>query len=848
MRIGDMAYQLDGAVFDLGALLARPALWLGNEALRAFLDEEAFLSLVARRRKGESAISVDPRLWLAPAPSRLPDLLDIVDTQDVTFHSIHTAGELLRAERPEARRGITHLHRALASGQLEHASLSRALLRRCAHALDEEVRRLAFRVLLPNEQPERLLETLSSFLESLGPMALRDEDLASLGERGLSDPQVNALLVELSSEDVLQAPVLAADRRLLIGAMRLVTACAMSHPSWYQPTRVPLARLTLHPDEEIAARANEELDRLRRGFSNWIGPNLRLAIDPDTGAEYGWRDVVTFDQNVSEEARRLLLQAIADTTLVRASVFLFSSGVLLGLADIPPGGALVTHLGSQHGKSVYRLSLTTRAREQFDVAINVAEDLHPAELREEIRWLMAAGAPPPLVEDFGGYYPEYGIFTEEFIPGEDVARQIARLERQQDLKRLELHWPFVVWNAARAYVAFWDRSGRRVTLREPTPAAFIVPSHDYQTGTRLVSISDRAQVAGFDQLLIRFDQAFIEPVVKAHPELRSDANDSMVLAAVVEALGLERARAVLERARHGVRGPAVERYLEELQHHGFTPKRVWFASRRYRRWIDVNPAATVEARGTMLGELWGTYRLAEIERWWPDTRIRFYRQTVFSQSRRDFQDALEGLMARIRALPSGGMSLEEQVAAIRSAVHPTPEEDYFLARMTYRYLGPTDDAALISLPSGDRRVTEVVLGLTDDEGNRFWVRSPVSPREVARLLHIFHEAALQVTFNADHEFLVALDHNETVKGGLFYRYLSPERVHMEKVVVSRKHRGKGVSDGLMHEFARRLRARGVRTLETGYFQPEYLRRYGFRTDPNSGGLVLDLASEATIRW
>jgi hypothetical protein len=32
----------------------------------------------------------------------------------------------------------------------------------------------------------------------------------------------------------------------------------------------------------------------------------------------------------------------------------------------------------------------------------------------------------------------------------------------------------------------------------------------------------------------------------------------------------------------------------------------------------------------------------------------------------------------------------------------------------------------------------------------------------------------------------------------------------------------------------------VRTVETGYFQPEYLRRYGFRTDPTSGGLVCDL--------
>jgi hypothetical protein len=44
----------------------------------------------------------------------------------------------------------------------------------------------------------------------------------------------------------------------------------------------------------------------------------------------------------------------------------------------------------------------------------------------------------------------------------------------------------------------------------------------------------------------------------------------------------------------------------------------------------------------------------------------------------------------------------------------------------------------------------------------------------------------------------------------------------------------------MREFARRLLAQGVKTLETGYFQPEYLRRFGFRTDPTSGGLVRDL--------
>ncbi len=237
-----------------------------------------------------------------------------------------------------------------------------------------------------------------------------------------------------------------------------------------------------------------------------------------------------------------------------------------------------------------------------------------------------------------------------------------------------------------------------------------------------------------------------------------------------------------------------------------------------------------------------------MEQSWPDTRIRFFRQTVFAQARFEVGVEIDRLMARARALPPGSLDLEEQVAAIRGSVTTTAEEDYFLARMTYRYLAPTDDAALISLPSGDRKVAEVVLGLTDEEGSRYWVRGPVSPREVARLLQIFQEANLAVTFTADHEFLLALDSKDAVLGGIYYRRLSPDRVHMEKLVVARKHRGKGVAEGLMRELVRRLRARGVRAVDTGYYQPDYMRRFGFRTEPTSGGLVLDLEVEPRFRW
>jgi long-subunit acyl-CoA synthetase (AMP-forming)/GNAT superfamily N-acetyltransferase len=838
MRIGDLAYAAAGTVFDLGALLSRPALWLGNEALRRFLGEEAFVSLVSRRRRGAGEVRVDARWWPPPEPGRVKDLLEAVEKAEPIFRSIHAAGELVRAERPEARRAIAHLHVGLGSPQPGHAALCRALLRRAADAPDEDVRRRAFRALLPNEEPGETLETLRLFLDRMGPLALRDEDLADLGERGLADAQLQALLEHLASDRANAEPADGSDRRLLIGAMRLVTATAIAHPLWFARVRIPLARLTLHDDPEIAARAGEELDRLRRGFSNWIGPNLRLAIDPQTGAEYAWKDVLVFDPNVPPAAQHHLLQALEDTTIVRASVFLLGRGVLLSLADIPPGGAAVSLLGRQHGKSVYRLSIHTRAREVFDLAINVADDMNFAELRQEVSWLLAAGAVPPLVEQFGGYFAEWGIFTEEFIPGDTVERQVARLVRQGESRRIRSLWPFVVWSALEGYVRFWDRTGRRLALREPSPAAFIVPSHDYHSGARLVSISDRTPCTTLDELLERFERAFVARLETSRPELKGDVGDELLLSAVIEALGLERGVALLSQAaQDSRRAIAIETFLERLREGGFTPKQVHFAARRYGRWLEVNPAATTEARGKMLGELWGTYRLAELEATWPDTRVRFFRQTVFAGARPELGTALDRLMTRARNLPPGGLDLEETVAALRSAVQPIAEEDWFLARLTYRHLAPTDEVALISMPSGGHYVTELVVALADDEGSRFTVRGPVSPREVARLLHMFHESNLQVSFTTDHEFLLCLDPKETVIAGLFYKQVGPDRVHMEKLVVARKHRGKGVGDGLMNEFCRRLAARGVNRLETGYFQPEYLSRYGFRTDPTSGGLV-----------
>ncbi|MBI5544567.1 MAG: GNAT family N-acetyltransferase [Deltaproteobacteria bacterium] len=675
---------------------------------------------------------------------------------------------------------------------------------------------------------------------------IRERDLARLGSRGgLSAAQVEALLGQLRAHAQAREVEERAEgrvRRTLVAAMRLLSAYAVAHPAWYPRLHIKLARLSLHADAAISARAAEELDRLQLGFRSWLGPNLRLAVDPETGREYGWRDVLVCDPQVPGQHQSLLSRAVAETPLLREAAFLFGRGALLSLVDLPPGSVRVEAAGSRADEALYRLSAQPRAGEPLEVALHLAEAVPVLELREEIHWLLTAGAPPPLVQAFGGYYPEHGLYTTEHIPGETVDQQLARVAAMGATGRLRALWPFLGWTSFAVHVSFWDRTGRRLALTHLSAGDVIAPSHDYQVGARLLSVRDRVRCEEAKDLISSFERSFVSPIEARYPELAGGVDRRILLTAFVEALGAERAVPLLAGAPAAEAGleQAITRFLEELAREGLTPQRVFFASRRYERWIALNPEATAEARGAMLRELWDTYLLDEVEQAWTDTRVRFFRHTVFAKARPQLAQALDRLMAEARVHRLSATELGELVATLRTLVRPTVEEDYFLARMAYRHLQPGDDAALISLPLAGRTVTDVVVGLTDAEGRRFSVRSPVSAREVARLLQLFHEASLPVTFSSEHEHLLAVDEKGVLLGGVFFRLEGPDRAHLEKFVVARQHRKKGISDGLMQELVRRLRERGVRTLETGFFHPDYLRRFGFGVEPHSGGLFQDL--------
>jgi len=291
---------------------------------------------------------------------------------------------------------------------------------------------------------------------------------------------------------------------------------------------------------------------------------------------------------------------------------------------------------------------------------------------------------------------------------------------------------------------------------------------------------------------------------------------------------------------------AARAWIDGVEERGFEPMRLYFAVERYRRWAALTPEATPQARAATVHDLHETYSLGELGESYPETRARFFRETVFADAPRELGEGLDALIAQLRRRALGRDVLVDAVAELRSRLPLDPDHDYFLARLSYPHLRPEDTVGFERADFGGRHRSEMVVTLEDREGRPFRVRHALNPREVGRLHRLFAEAQLDVKFRMEHRYLVAINDRGQVLGGLFYEIEADgaHSAHLEKIVVAEPYRRKGVADALMNEMFARLRAAGIRTVTTGFFRSEYFFGHGFRIEKRFAGLVKSLEPDA----
>ncbi len=853
-ELGSFVYEIPTKYIDFNDFLANPYYWLGNEGVVDFTGDLIFQwyrldevgdSIHFARLKSPAIISNE--LFIA--------LRSLYESQEKSLSGLHLSCLILQSLNYEqAMLGVQYLSFILADEKLPIRNLAISVLWKPEIVVNEMVRKEVFLLGVPHFSESEVKRFIEKYFHEVDILFDDDtiEQFITLRKGKDSLDAINSVITK---------EILAADEDTKIntkafgGLFNLLATYGIKHPTRYKRVRQMIALFQMASQfEPISKLASKARLKLLKGFRQWIGENQFVAVDVETGVEYQWQDVTIFEDDIKGDEREKISDIIKNTSLIRESIFLFSGGNVIRLYDIPPGGIWISRIIDDDDISMYRLSIQTRYQGGYDIQLNMYKIRASQKILNEINWQILAGMKmddKQLLVDFGGYWKSLNVYTQEFNSGYSVEKVLRRAMRRKEAetKRIQYVWPFFIWTAMATHISFWKRSGYKMVVKDVGVGNIIIPAHDYQTGQRLISISGRLTENKLGKIFNYFYKNFIIPVENMYPVLKRDDVCYYMLSGIIDTLGEEesipRIKDLLldsslenQRLKDKIKG-----YINLVEEQGYIPRYLYFAIQRFHRWYDLNSDADLSAQARTLNELYDTYNLQELEKKYYETRTRFFLKTVFTQSSSAIKNALLELVNKQRLKTISHDDTVIAISIIQKEFEINDKEKYFLTRLSYPHLKPTDFAELISAQGEGDFMADVVVELEDYDGEIYFVRRPVSPKDISRLHQLFLDSSLPVKFKPDHRFLVAIAQRGHVIGGLFYSILDDATVYMEKIVVSQRYRKKGISEGLMKEFLNRMRGKRFHFVTTGFYRPEYFYRFGFKIERKYAGLVKNLLED-----
>jgi long-chain acyl-CoA synthetase len=860
LQIGQFRYVYADSHLDIGALMAVPSLWLGNQSFVEFFGESVF-------RQMKTGNTGDLNIELI-------EVLSSVATPAIDIHHLKDASVREEKDLPLIHQALVLMYSHTDTGKNEAFEfLARCLAQEYNEFKNEVISglkvlpgdtslnwsRAVFQLLIQYEDEASFIPTATRFWLNHNDL-LNRATMAIISEKSLANNRVRKVLTFIKDYfKTIIATIRPEQVKRLQKLLTFIEVYTSIHPTLYKITREVVTHFAIqdsHPD--IARYADEKRTLMRMNFLDWLGPTQRLVVDPEAGTEYRWRDAVTFEDNVEPGDRDMLLRLFMEQPVFKESIFIFSGRTLIQLRDVPPGGIWISQYSDDDLERTFRATLQTRQGESFDLLLHHEKTERDIEL--QLSLLILAGEnenEPTLAKEFGAYYPEYDIWTSDFSTRVNVEKYIfkkIKLQRREELEKLRIQWPHFTWSALSVYLQIWNRTHFRYVLADPRPQNFVIPPDDFRIGERM----NKPQFTVFNgnekELVETFWEYFVNNTTDKYSDLPGELDKRLIVNTVFDIWPDALAIRFLTNLAGQLQAEPSAHLPQNNQQYiiatvanqtywSYTPRALFFASDRFNRWQELSRATSKEADAAMLAELYQTYRLGSLEPKYPDMRLRFFLQTVFRNATVELKN---GILAIIERMHSGGLErshFHDELTALKRQFKLTEKEAFYHAHLTHPYLRPDESVSFVELEEAGRQKIDIVVRGFDDDGDVFIIRGPINPKEVGKLYHLFLKSHLPVEFNPEHHFLLALNDRGAVLGGLFYYFKTNDTVHLEKIVVKPAFRKKGLSGRLMQELFARMMNVGIKTIATGFYRPEFFYKFGFAIEGRYEGLVKRLEAE-----
>jgi GNAT superfamily N-acetyltransferase len=842
VEIGDLEYRLDQDLVDLGLFARQPLLWLANPSLIAFcpckegwdislkhVSPQVFLPW---REEGDYT----PGVTITPTAIRDPALNEV--------NRLCTLA--LFAPSADALMAVEGLEGLLKGTSLR---LSRAIHRRLeslARHPDFRLRALAYKIFLLVGPVPDYTQELPSFLHSGLPF-LSEESIEAIGNAKIERFRLDALRMRLLRyRNQLPWPARPALRDQMDGIFSLLETFVRHHPSFYTQVRAELVSWVLHEkDPELARRARGHLDRMVEWFENHL-----VETTPDNGPEK-WEGKIVFQDRLSAEEIETLKKALVGTTFLKQSIMLAYEDRGVEVSDIPPNGIWIAEVFSILENRVYRMSVNTRGGKHYDLLLGIASDREEASVLETTYWMLALGGRPdssPVVRQFGCYRPELGAFSMALVNDLTVWERVRELSGEGfvEFHPTPRHWRNLFVRGMAAFFSGWKDSGGQIVPGPVSPANVMVPAPDFRSGGTILTLASLLRYTGPLSLVGPMLKNFFFPTISYYPQVRADLDINWLFDAAVESLGAEEGRGFLMDlqeaiAREGVPDPdpgwdleeKLRDYVERLEEEYRIPLPLQCAVERYQEWERSNPRATAFARERQISEL---HRLYRLEAFGELGRYTLYRNTYFARSEDEVRETFDRLLRRMFRNPGQRPTHMMELSDLQATL--TEELDRIVfSHMVFpagRRAKPVD---VMAVGDQDRGQVVVRSSVTDRREEVYTVREPIDPAEVGRLYRVYLDSGMPLSLSDQAKYLLAIDSEERIVGGICYKIPEPEVAHMDGLVISASLRGNGLGGELLEDFSLRMQSMGVRTINTHFISRPFLRAHGFQLDEEWGGLV-----------
>lgn len=856
--LGNCCYDLPEGVIDLDDWLRLPSLWVGNAELTHITGENILLWSLSQ----DDRATVSQIVRLEPPNVAIDEWearLKAFGESAISLLTVHAATVALFGGAEEiGLEAVDYLGRAMKTGRVRYQELAESHLRHAARHADRAIRSRAFVALLEQQSGRPFRKTAAMFCASLADF-LDEDACARICRIGIIPDQWAALSRAFGSlrKTVAQACTSQACR-FALSLLQALGKMAVMREDFHLPVRRELMAwgLARVPDEirRVADRISEEL---RESLRARLGPKMDVATDPQTGREYTWDDTLQFEDGIDPDELDRVTQAMRRTELIREAVYLLHQQREIDLPDLAPDSIWVSITGSRFGRSVYHVGIRLRTRERCDFTLYVKTTAAAETFDTDLRLMcVGAGMPgwEPLTPQLGGFWPDYGIATVEHIAAESVEAMVRHMHDHPDKgvrQRLNHAWRHLSWSALTAAFGFYRRTEGQWMLSGTVTRDIAVPLNDFDERTRIFYAAGWRPFNGSLDMLLRLKHAFLDRVRFHYPTLTSETRDDVLFAAALEAFGLRDGLAFLKDAAASGRKPEsanedarrlcgeIDRFVVHVEENGYLPKAAFFAIARYHAWSKKVPDAGVHARAAQLRELQTSYRIQDVARKFPGSRLWLYAETVLRDSPEEGKATIRQAIRRLRE----GGEIKEVLGWLYDDLReklPSHDQQYFLTRAAYPHLELDEKAELVTTSEVGAGRAELVTIHTDRIGREIRIRPVANSREADTLHRIFYVGGIGGGATRHEKQLIALDAAGYVVGGVGYIRRTPNHVLLDKIAVLPRSRGRGIGQILVQDFLRRQQAEGVTIVSAEFIRESWLSQFGFGSHPHHAGVVRTL--------